>query len=256
MKSNLTVFVSCLVVVFVFVGGQAMAVDIYGEGASSDTNNDVQVCIYADIGGSEALRSFGVRLVYNSDELSYDDSRSTRNEEVWHLRDEAGTDHPCTRSNCGPKDVEVSAPVHAVVIIGGFLDGTLEHPAEEKVAGNRVLLGTVWFTRVSGSGPLTNPLTLALGQVSPYANFVKGPDPATDVLDASVDFISHGDGEAVVKVRERGDANGDGNITMADAMFVKHMFQGGLPYVCYADANSDDTISMADAMLIKHIYKI
>ena len=245
MKRKLTVFLSCFAVILAFVVGQAMAVNVSGEGAYTAT--DVQVCIYADISSAEALRSFGVRLLYNSDELTYDDSKSTRNEAVWHLRDEHGTDHPCNRVNCGPKNVEVSSTEHAVVMVGGYLDGTLANPGEAKVAGERVLLGTVWFTRASGSGPLTNNLTLDLGQENPYANFVKGPGEG-DVLDGSVNFVSSG----VVVVHERGDANGDGNITGADRGAVKYfMVHGGVLHP-WMDCNGDGVITGADRGCIKY----
>ncbi|PXF54711.1 MAG: hypothetical protein C4B58_15740 [Deltaproteobacteria bacterium] len=236
MKRNLIVL-SCLLVLLAFNGSQAMAVDVYGEGAYSDTNKDVQVCIYADIDGSQALRSFGVKLIYDPGELNY--ISSTKNDGVWYLKDEGGDLHKYG----DPEDVG-----GAVVIIGGVLDPNAN---PDKVSGNRVLLGTVWFARPSGSGPLTHDLTLELGKDAPYANFVVGPNPA-DVLDLiGVTFIDHGDGAAKVKVRERGDANGDHFITSAD-MFAIQSLIGGNMYKCFADCNADGYMTSADMFCVSN----
>ena len=236
MKGNWTVFLSCLVVIFALAGGQAMAVNVYGEGAYSDTNHDVQVCIYADIGSAEALRSFGVRLIYNPTELTFDGSRTTKNEAVWYFGD--GTDDKPYRE---PEDIQ-DGPNRAVVIVGGKLD-TNPGMDVEKVSGTRVLLCSVWFSRASGSGPLANPLTLALGKVSPYANFVKGPDE-TDVLDGtSVTF-------GAVNVYQRGDASGDGRISPRDIMAVKAKI-GVENAPCYADCTGDGFVTPRDINCVK-----
>lgn len=237
MKRNL-IILSCLLVFLAFTGSQAMAVDVYGEGAYSDTNNDVQVCIYADIAESEALRSFGVRLIFNDTELTFDELKSSKNEAVWYLKDEGGVLHPYG----DPENVG-----GAVVIIGGVLDPNAN---PDKVSGDRVLLGTVWFTRASGSGPLSNDLTLALGKDAPYANFVVGPNP-TDVLDgSSVTFIDHGDGLTVVKVRERGDADADGSFTSTDMFEVKSLIVNNV-YKCFADCDADGAMTSTDMFCIK-----
>ncbi|MEA1868525.1 MAG: hypothetical protein U9N19_10585 [Thermodesulfobacteriota bacterium] len=234
MKRNLIVL-SCLLVFLAFNGSKAMAVNVYGEGAYSDTNNDVQVCIYADIGGSKALRSFGVKLTYDPGELKY--ISSTKNEAVWYLKDEGGSLH----TYGDPEDVG-----GAIVIIGGVLDTDKAY----KVSDDRVLLGTVWFTRALGSGPLINNLTLALGKDAPYANFVVGPNPA-DVLDLSnVHFIDYGDGVAVVKVRERGDADTNGSFTTLDMFEVKDLIANNV-YKCFADCNADGAMTTLDMFCIK-----
>ena len=249
MKRNLTVFFSCLMVILAFTAGQAMAVDVYSEGAYSDTDNDVQVCIYADIDGSEALRSFGVKLVYNPGELTFDATKSTKNEAVWYLGD--GTNNEAYRD---PEDVEDGLD-RAVVIIGGKLD-TNTGMAGVKVSGDRVLLGTVWFTRDSGSGPLANPLTLAIGKVTPYANFVKGPEEG-DVLDEAITFdhpdfdVFPDDGAVVVK--QRGDANADNMVTNVDMGTVRNMILSGGDYKCFADANADGMITNVDMGVIRNI---
>ena len=221
---------------------QAMAVDVYGEGAYSDISGDVQVCIYADITESEALRSFGVRLIFNNSELTFDGTRSSKNKAVWYLKDNDGNTHEYPHGD--PVDVG-----GAVVIIGGVLDPNAN---PDKVSGDRVLLGTVWFTRASSSGPLTNPLTLALGKDAPYANFVVGPDPA-DVLDGSgVYFIDYGDGAAIVKVRERGDAEGDVDIDVFDILETRKIIDNA-GYSVWADCEGDEDVDVFDILCIRNM---
>ena len=100
MKKNINLFLCCFVAIFCFTTGQSMAVTVHGEGAYTD--DDVQVCIYADIDISEALRSFGVRLVYNPAELTYDGLKTTKNEAVWYLGDGGSNNEPYK----DPEDVE------------------------------------------------------------------------------------------------------------------------------------------------------
>jgi hypothetical protein len=204
-------------------------VDVYGEGAY--TESDLVVYIYADINSPTELRSAGVKLTYETAALTVDTAE--KNDSDWFLGSESYM------------DPDMSTAGEVVIILGKLDTGD----ATAGVSGDRVLLGKVRFNRTGSSIPFSPTLGLALGKVDPYANFVDTAEPTANVLDdTGVNF-------GLITVKERGDANGDGNITMADAMFVKHMFQSGLPYVCYADANSDDGISMADAMLIKHIFQ-
>jgi len=204
-------------------------VDVYGEGAY--TESDLVVYIYADINSPTELRSAGVKLTYETAALTVDTAE--KNESVWFLGSESYM------------DPDISAAGEVVIILGKL---DTANPTAG-VSGDRVLLGKVRFNRTGSSMPFSPTLGLALGKVDPYANFVDTAEPTANVLDdTGVNF-------GTTTIAERGDANADGNITMADAMFVKHMFQTGLPYVCYADANGDGAISMADAMLIKHIFQ-
>jgi hypothetical protein len=204
-------------------------VDVYGEGAY--TESDLVVYIYADINSPTELRSAGVKLTYETAALTVDTAE--KNDSDWFLGSESYM------------DPDMSTAGEVVIILGKLDTGD----ATAGVSGDRVLLGKVRFNRTGSSIPFSPTLDLALGKVDPYANFVDTAEPTANVLDdTGVNF-------GTIIIAKRGDANADGNITMADAMFVKHMFQSGLPYVCYADANSDDGISMADAMLIKHIFQ-
>lgn len=233
MKKGFLVFSVCLMAVFM-AAGQAAAVDVYGEGAYTDT--DVQVCIYADIENYEALRSFGVRLVYNGTELAFDGTKSKKNEAVWFLGDGTATGNHAYRD---PEDVDVDGTNRAVIIIGGKLD---VNDTIAQVSGNRVLLGTVWFARNSGTGALTYPLTIDIGKPEPYANFVIGVNEA-DVLDPSVSFLA-------VNVYERGDANADNLITNSDIFRVKQLISDNV-YKCYADCNDDGIVTNSDMFCIK-----
>jgi len=230
MKRNLIVL-SCLLVFLAFTGSQAMAVQVWGEGAYTDT--DVQVCIYVNT-ESDALRSFGVKLTYDSGELNY--VSSTKNEADWYLTDRNGTQYDYQE----PEDVEEQGSYRAVVIIGGILD---PGKVQDKVSGPRILLGTVWFTRVPGTG-LTQGLTLNLGKGGDYANFVKGPEVG-DVLDGSVSFLS-------VDVYERGDADGNGKINVSDVTEIRKMVFDEIPETCYADCDKSGDVNISDVTCIRN----
>jgi len=223
-----------LLAVFLLITGQALAqVTVWGEGAWTDT--DVQICIYANIPDTDALRSFGVRLVYNPSELIFDGSKSTKNEAVWYFGDGTNNEH-----YMDPTDVEVDSNHRAVITIGGILD---TNDTGKKVSGDRVLLATIWFTRPTGaSGPLSSSLTLELGKPDPFDNFVVD---SNTVLDESVTFEA-------VNVFERGDANGDGAINALDAAAIRDIFfAGGGVYYCYADCNNDGSINALDFACVR-----
>ena len=223
-----------LLAVFLLAAGQALAqVTVWGEGAWTDT--DVQINIYASIPEAEALRSFGVRLIYDPDELTFDQAKSSKNENEWYLGDGSNNE-----PYMDPTDVDLGGGQHAVITIGGILD---TNDTVKKVFGDRVLLATIWFTRPAGSsGPLSTAPTLALGKPDPFKNFVVD---TTTVLDGSVVFNS-------VNVFERGDANGDGSINALDAAAIRDIFfTGGGTYYCYADCNDDGSINALDFACVR-----
>jgi hypothetical protein len=234
MKKGFLVFSVCLMAVFM-AASQANAVDVYAEGAYTDT--DVQVCIYADIENYEALRSFGVRLVYNGTELAFDGTKSKKNEAVWFLGDGTPAGNHAYRD---PEDVDVDGTNRAVVIIGGKLD---VNETAAQVAGSRVLLGTVWFARNSGTGALANPLTIDIGKPEPYANFVIGANEG-DVLDPDMGL------PVTANVFRRGDADGDGVFTTSDMLETKQLIKSNV-YKCYADCDKDGVMTTSDMLCIK-----
>ena len=234
MKNKLTICLIAFLAVFTFVAAQAMAqVTVWGEGAYTDA--DVQINIYANIPPADALRSFGVRLVYDPTELTFDTSKSEKNETAWYLGDgtPAGNEH-----YMDPTDTDIGSGQHAVITIGGILD---TGDTAKKVSGDRTLLATIWFTRPAGaSGPLSTAPTLALGKPDPFKNFVV--DTSTD-LDGSVTFNA-------VDVFERGDANGDGYITNSDYFAVRQLIQNNI-YKPYADCNNDGYVTNSDYFCIR-----
>ena len=239
MNRKLVIIVG-LLAVFLLVAGQALAqVTVWGEGAWTDT--DVQINIYASIPEAEALRSFGVRLIYDPDELTFDQAKSSKNENEWYLGDGSNNE-----PYMDPSDVTLENGHHAVVTIGGILD---TNDTTKKVFGDRVLLATIWFTRPAGSsGPLTTTPTLDLGKPDPFKNFVVD---TTTVLDGSgVAFENPTAGKPVVEIYERGDANGNNHIESADMFTVRSMLGTG-EYRCYADCNANGHIESADMFCIR-----
>jgi hypothetical protein len=52
-----------------------------------------------------------------------------------------------------------------------------------------------------------------------------------------------------------GDCNGDGRVTIADALYLRHyLYKGGPPPVGEADTNVDGRITLADALYTKNYY--
>jgi hypothetical protein len=54
-----------------------------------------------------------------------------------------------------------------------------------------------------------------------------------------------------------GDCNGDGRITVADALYTSgHIYRDGNPPACEGDVNQDGRLSIADAIyLVTYIYR-
>ena len=205
----------------------AADVDVYAEGAY--TENDLAVYIYADINGPKILSS-GVKLTYETSELAV--TSAEKNESVWFLGSETYMDPDTTTPG-------------EVVLICGKLD---EAAPLAGVSGDRVLLGKIRFNRTESSMPFSPTLSIGYAHGTGSDDFKSFVDVDGNVLDAAgVDFVS-------ITVRERGDANTYGGITMADAMLAKDMYVNALPYVCFADAIDDEKITMADAMEIKNMF--
>ena len=202
--------------------------DVYVEGAY--TENDLAVYIYVDINGPNILSS-GVRLTYQPSELTL--VTAEKNKSVWFLGSETYMD-PDT-SNLGN-----------VVLICGKLD---EADPLAGVSGDRVLMGKIRFNRTESSMPFSPTLSIGYAHGTGADDFKSFVDVDGNVLDGEgVGFVS-------ITVRERGDANTYGGITIADAMLAKHMYENALPYVCFADAIDNEKITIADAMKIKDMFE-
>ena len=211
-----------------FVPASASALDVYAEGAYTDS--DLVVYIYADIDTN--VVSFGVKLSYDNTKLAV--TSAQKNEAVWYMGD--------GNNNYAYADPEVGTS--GVVIIGGKLD--INDPTAG-VVGNRVLLGTVTFSRKDANDPYSDPsgpesyfgIGIELGKPDPYVNFAS---TAGDPMDSSVGFSA--------KIRQRGDANGDGMFTNLDFFAVKNMMDNN-QYSVIADCNRDHVLTNLDFFCIK-----
>ena len=223
------VFMIGLLAVFLFIGGQALAasVDVYGEGAYTDTN--FVVYIYADINDSN-IYSFGVKLTYNPDQLTV--VSAEKNTDVWFMGDSPENSYPYMNP-------DTNTPGE-VIIIGGKLK-TSEPTAG--VGGTRVLLGKVTFTR-NNTEEITG-LSLTFAKSGKYKNFVTN-DETPRILDDEPDGVAFGN----IEIHERGDANGDGVISSADMFAIRNLGAG--EYVVWADCNGDNVISSADMFCVRN----
>lgn len=202
----------------------AAEVNVYAEGAY--TGADLVLHIYADI-TSGAILSFGVKVTYPAAELTY--ASATKNEAVWYMGN--GTT-PYAYMN--PEDDGSN-----VVIIGGKLDTA--DPAAG-VTGTRVLLGTVTFTHGGATDFSGVTLTYGRGDGSgAYKNFV-GTDGT--VIDGDVAGFS-------VEIHERGDANGNGDISTADYVVIRNNL-GRSDAPPWMDCNADGTVSTADYVCVRN----
>jgi len=213
----------------------AADVDVYAEGAYTDTKLDVY--LYADM-NADPLVSAGVQLTYDPAKLTL--TSAVKNETDWYF----GTPG-APYAYQEPQDTG-----NAVIFLGGKLDtGT---PAAG-VSGTRKLIGTATFTRTEGVPPGSTPeayfgASLGLGIIRTppevFANFVTTTNM---VLDSAADGVSF-----AVMIRERGDANADGVITNSDYFTAKTLITTGM-YRVYADCNADGVITNSDFFCIKSL---
>ena len=211
-------------------------VNIFAEGAYTDT--DLVVYIYADttVNTPTELRSAGVKLTYDPAEVTL--TSCEKNETDWFLGSESYM------------DPDTSTPGEVIIILGK-LDTAAPN---EGVSGDRVLLGKVYFTRTGSTMPFDPTLSMDYGkrgeETPPgsgnysFKNFVDTETPANALDDIAA--MNFGD----ITIHERGDANGDGIISFADMSKVKQIVSGNL-YQCFADCNNDGIVSFADMSCIK-----
>lgn len=206
----------------------AADVDVYAEGAYTET--DLVLYIYADI-NSESILSFGVKVEYPAG-LTF--GSATKNEAVWFFGD-GSTNYPYM----GPED-----DGSGVVIIGGKLD-TGDPTAG--VTGTRVLLGTVTFTHTGMTDFSGVTLTYGRGDgTGDYKNFVSTAGTVYDSADSTgVSFTT--------EIHQRGDANGDGAINVADMSAVRYVIVNGGNIYPWLDCNGDGNVNVADMSCVRYI---
>jgi len=210
-------------------------VDIYAEGAYTDS--DLAVYIYADI-TDDAICSAGVKLTYDSSKVTF--VSAEKNEDVWFMGD--GT----VAGNNDYMDPEHDGINHTVIVICGKLDTAAPTTG---VIDERVLLGKVFFT--INSAPITTPvpspeesffgISLDLGRVAPYVNFAT--TTGTD-LDSGVTTSS-------ITIKERGDANADRNINVADYIAIRNNINSN-NFPPYMDCNDDKAVNVADYICVRN----
>jgi hypothetical protein len=228
-KGHIFIYLAVLLLYVALVQPAAADVDVYAEGAYTDS--DLVLYIYADI--DPAILSFGVRVDYPTG-LAV--TSATKNDGVWYFGEESpGYDY------MDPED-----DGNGVVIIGGKLD--TDEPTAG-VVGERILLGTITFSHTGLTDFSGITLTYGRGDgTCAYKNFV-GTDAEGTVYDNNgVTFQ--------VGIYERGDASADGNITPADMIAVRNAYYGGapLPSETAADCNRDGNITPADMICIRNKY--
>ncbi|MBU4262277.1 MAG: hypothetical protein KKC76_10470 [Proteobacteria bacterium] len=212
----------------------AADVDVYAEGAYTDT--DLVVYIYADINTADPLVSAGVKLSYDSSKLTF--ASAIKNDTDWYFGTSA-LKHPYQ----DPQDTGSS-----VVFLCGKID---EITPTEGVTGTRKLIGKATFNRTESAAPGTSPETyfgsaLELGVTrtdgGEFANFVTTGEAVLDNT-ASLDMSN-------VIIRERGDANADGTISVQDILRAKSLI-GTTDFPVYSDCNDSGDISVQDILCIK-----
>jgi len=220
-------------------GGSVSAadVDVYAEGAYTDTKLDVY--IYADM-NAEPLVSAGVRLTYDNTKLTF--VSAEKNETDWYFGAPGATHEYQNPQNTGD----------AVVFLGGKLDTAAPGAG---VTGSRKLIGKATFNRTENSSPgLTSEAhfgaTLGLGIVRTapdvFANFVTTSGAELDTIENGVSYS--------VMIRERGDANANGQITGTDKATVHYYIthEDGV-FHPWMDCNANEQITGTDKACIHYI---
>jgi hypothetical protein len=207
----------------------AADVDVFAEGAYTATTLDVY--LYATI-NSDNLCSYGVKLNYDTSKLTV--GTATKNDAVWYFGTAADK-----KAYMNPD----TSTAGQIIFIGGKLDTGDTHAG---VTGTRVLLGQVSFTRkdsTMGLGTTAESyfgISAALGKASPYDNFVT---TAGVVKDSTLVAFT-------AKVRERGDANGDGSINSTDYLAIRTLIGATNPPP-YADCNADGAVNSTDYLCVR-----
>lgn len=230
-KCLLGIVLGFLVIFSISFNSFAADVDVYAEGAYTDTN--LVIYIYADVNTMPIL-SFGIRIEYP---LGLTFTNATKNESVWFFGDGATNYNYMDPINTDPSG---TTPGN-VLIIGGKLDTS--NPTGG-VDGSRVLLGTVEFSHSGVTDFSGVILTYGRGDgTGDYKNFV-----------ATNSTIFDGGGVSfAMEIHERGDANGDDAINVADMSAVRYLItNGGIEYP-WMDCNDDGDVNVADMSCIRYI---
>lgn len=210
-------------------------VNIFAEGAY--TTDELVVYIYADttVNMPTELRSAGVKLTYDMDELTL--TSCEKNDTDWFLGSESYM------------EPDTSTAGEAIIILGKLdTDNT-----STGVSGDRVLLGKASFTH---SGLTSFTLGLNYGKrgdetppgsgIYSFKNFVDTKTPA-NALDDTASMLF-----GTIIVAERGDANADGSINISDVTEIRRMVFNEIPKTCYADCDENSEVNISDVTCIRN----
>lgn len=164
----------------------ATTVDVFAEGGYTESSFILRVFTTVNPTTQGPLLSAGVRVLYPPAKLQ--NPVAIKNDKDWYLG---------TPENMFPYIAPDTSTPGEVVFLLGKLD---QNNPLQGVTGERILLGSVTFDRVSGSAlPLGTDFALAPGRDAPFVDFatVTGVD-----LDSAVTFssptIEHSD---IIKMR-------------------------------------------------------
>ena len=204
------------------------------------TANDVVCYVYVDTIDGDAsgqqLRSGGVKLTYNADELMGPGSQNppvaTKNVTDWYFgagSQDAGLEY---------MDPETGTTGEIVFIVGKM--DTTPNFEGGGVSGSRVEIGHVSFTRVNPGLPVADPaatftIAVELGREAPFANFV---NVAAEELDGAITAFN-------TTVAERWDADAPGFLSSRDLTKLRSLLRDEI-YVIYADCSGDGALTSRD----------
>jgi len=217
----------------------AATVGVYADVTYTDTN--LVATIYADIDATDGdpLVSSGVKLAYNTGELSH--PAAVKNLDIWYL----GTSG--SHFSYFPPDISVAGEVTFIL---GRLDSS--ETVQTGVSGSEVLLGTVTFDRATSALPVSDPaalfgISVTLGRDrTTYPDYVNFASLAGTDLDSSVVF----DPATYSFVSNLvGDINGDCVVDMMDFNILRANFGQTAPNS--ADINGDGTVDMMDFNILR-----
>ena len=234
MKRKSKIFIG-LATVLVFTALPTLSFAAVGVSAECAWRSDELVCyIYANTGG-DAIISGGVDLSYGTTQLP--NPVAEKNEDEWFFGEGPGG------TNFEYMDPEIDTTNGKIVVIVGKLK---ESAPTEGITSEKVLIGTATFDRSSTTDPCPDPnsffeLSLNLGRVAPYANFV-----ATDgtQLDSGATFS--------VETYARGDAEKDCDVDVFDILEVQNFITNGA-FSHWADCEGDGDVDVFDILCIQNI---
>lgn len=221
-RKSLTMVLAALLIALILPAAALAQPAVSVECAYTDAN---VVCeAYVDTTGTGGLRSGGLQFnTANCTAVS-----AEKNTDVWFFGDAP----PGFPYNNSPDLTDTKAPN----LIVGQLD---TNPSPTVVTGNRVKMGAITFSRDDATIP-----DIIAGLARGGGSFVSFVDASSgDSLDSTVVITT--------KVAERGDADGNGQISASDFTLVRELFFSG-GYTVFADCDGSGSISAGDFTCLRN----